>query len=194
MGGGETEAESGNEHDSHTGYKMDITTQVKFSVPYSVASPINYDDFIAEILAERIEELKISNYSGKSIFLLGHGPITEGDNKMWMLDLNLYAAFLSAQFRGADFFAFTFKDDAPSFIRDKAIKQIREAILEEKNAGKDVLVIPYLLAPGGREEELKKILENCGCIFYPKTLLPHQNISLWMEKQIRTEKELLHRP
>ena len=191
MGGGETEAESGNEHDSHTGYKMDITTQVKFSVPYSVASPINYDDFIAEILAERIEELKISNYSGKSIFLLWHGPITEGDNKMWMLDLNLYAAFLSAQFRGADFFAFTFRDDAPSFIRDKAIKQIQKAILEEKNAGKDVLVIPYLLAPGGREEELKKILENCGCTFYPQTLLPHQNISLWIEKQIQKAKERL---
>ena len=191
MGGEETGDESGNGHDGHTDYKMDITTQVKFSVPYSMASAINYDISITKILEERIKELKISDYSKTSIFLLAHGPITEDDNKMWMLHLNIYPSSLSDEFPGANFFALTFRDDAPSFIRNKAIEKIREAIQKEKKTGKNVLVNPYLLAPGGREEELKKILENCGCTFYPKTLLPHKNISLWIEGQILGAKERL---
>lgn len=178
------------EEGEHAVHRTDHTKQVKFSVPYTLAPAINYHPLIAAILEERVREYGEIR-KGTSVFLVAHGPVSEDDNMMWLLDLNLYAVFLSGKFAGADFFTYTFRDDAPRFIRDRVIEKIREAVRGERNSGKEVVIVPYLLAPGGRESELRKILENCSCRILLKTLLPHANISSWIEEKIQEGKKNL---
>lgn len=171
--------------DNHSGHNIDIAAQVKFSVPYAAAPAINYHRLIASILEERLRK---TGAVGKDtgIFLVAHGPISEDDNKAWLRDLNLYADFLARKFRKARFFVHTFRDDAPLFIRDRAIEKIQSALRQNIASGKKVIVLPYLLAPGGRELEIQKIFGDCLCVIHSEPLLPHKNISLWIEKQVRS--------
>ncbi len=175
---------SGGEENGHTEHGADILERAKFSVPNAVAGAINYHPLIEAILAARNGEA-LGNKKDASIFLLAHGPISAEDNFAWLRDLNIYAAGLSGKFPGIRFFVRTFRDDAPSFIKDRAIRQIKETMEREKEVGRAVIVVPYLLAPGGREEEIKKIAGDCGCTVYLKTLLPHENISRWISEQIK---------
>lgn len=165
--------------------------RAKFSVPYTVASAINYHPFITSILAQRIQGLLSQNRlaaENQSVILLAHGPISEDDNKQWMLDLNIYADRLSKYFRGIRILPLTIRDDAPPFIRNRALQKIKMAIKQNGAAGRDVTIIPYLLAPDRAEVWQKELLEftpPCGCQMILGALLPHKNISLWMERQIR---------
>lgn len=167
--------------------------QVRFSVPFVLTKAINYDPLIASILAERIGELNLVP-SYLSVFLVAHGPVSGEDNKDWMISLRLYARNLSKQIKGVSVLTHTIRDDAPSFIKEMAQEIIIKNIREEKGKGREVAVIPFLLAPGGREEEIKRIFSECECRILAKTLLPHPNISLWIEQQIQTGKKKLHLP
>jgi sirohydrochlorin cobaltochelatase len=169
-------------HDNHSA-DFNILKKVKFKVPYLVAKPINYSPLIARILEDRLSKIDLS-YSA-SVFILAHGPISEEDDKEWGSDLKKYTRRLSIIFGNAKFFGMTFRDDAPLFIKDSAIQKIREAIKLETGKGRKVIIVPFLLAPGGREEEIKKIFDKCGCKIIDGALLPHPNISIWIEKQIK---------
>lgn len=159
----------------------DMLEKVKFKIPYSVANPVNYSPLIAGILEER---LSISDFSRQtSVFILAHGPISEEDNKKWIRDLGKYERWLSSRFGNVEFFGMTFRDDAPAFIKDAAVKKIQKAVTLEINKGRKIIVIPFLLAPGGREMEIKKILEGYDCEIIAGALLPHPNISAWIESQ-----------
>jgi len=177
MGGG-----GSSEHGGH-GAGSDMLEKVKFKVPYRVADPVNYSPLVAGILEERLGKSDFSR--PVSVFILAHGPISEEDNKKWERDLGKYARWLSPRFRDAKFFGITFRDDAPSFIRDGAAKKIREAAGLEISKGRKVIAVPFLLASGGREDEIKKILEGLNCEIIEGAILPHSNISAWIERQTK---------
>lgn len=177
--------------DEHSGHQMNLTQPVRFSVPYEVRSPINYDPLISMILIERVREA-VRGKNNVSVLILAHGPISTEDNKEWLFDLNKYNINLTENFPDIIFFSFTFRDDAPPFIKDSAVKKIQDAIRREKEAGREVVIIPYLLASGGRENEINKIAKNCGCEIYLKPLLPHPNISLWIEQEIKMGLSILN--
>lgn len=176
---------SSGEHTGHGKHSagFEMLEKVKFKIPYRVANPINYSPLIAGILEERLSRSDFSRQT--SVFILAHGPISEEDNKEWARDLGKYERWLSARFGNAEFFGMTFRDDAPAFIKEVAVKNIRETAMLEINKGRKIIAIPFLLAPGGREMEIQKILEGYDCEIIAGTLLPHQNISVWIESQSR---------
>ena len=169
-----------------------IFKQVKLSVPFVLEKTINYDPLIASLLTERIKELGPLPHN-LSIFLIAHGPVSEEDNKDWLLDLRLYARDLSKKFKGATILSHTLRDDAPPFIREMAAEIARKNVREEQKMSREVVVVPFMLAPGGREKEIKRIFSECGCRILDKTLLPHPNIALWIEQQILAGKKRLTR-
>lgn len=162
----------------------DMLEKVKFKIPYRVANPVNYNPLIAGILEERLQKYQFTPQI--SIFILAHGPVSEEDNKAWLLDLKKYSRWLSPKFKDANLYEMTFRDDAPQFIKGVAIKKIREAVMLEIAKGKKVIVLPFLLAPSGREMEIKKILEGYDCEIISGALLPHLNISVWIESQSKS--------
>lgn len=177
--------DSGGGHGGH-GSSDSFFEQVRFSVPYRVASPINYDSIIAEILFERLRGFVAAD---TSVFILSHGPITAEDNAEWLDNLSRYERYLSGKFPQSRFFAETWRDDAPPFIREPAIRKIQDAVSREIAAGRRVVVFPFLLAPGGREAEVAAMLRDCGaCVIIPKTILPHPAISRYIMKKIDYER------
>lgn len=172
----------------HAGADHSIMLEhARFSVPFVLAKAIDYDPLVTSILAERIKELNLT-FDNLSVFLIAHGPVSEEDNKSWLRDLRFYARYLSKQFKGISVLVHTIRDDAPNFIKEMTQEIIKGKILEEKGKGREVAVIPFLLAPGGREEELKRIFSECKCRILGKTLLPHPNITLWIEQQIKEKR------
>lgn len=170
----------------HThGHMLDLTAQVKFSVPYRMATAINYEQLIAAILEERIRSIRFDP-ARTSFFLLAHGPVSEEDNRGWFFLLSRYIEFLEKRFSHTKFLAFTFRDDAPAFIKKRAIHEIRNAAMYENAQRREVIALPFLLAPGGREMELEKILNNCRCRVHRQTLLPHRNISRLIERKVQS--------
>ena len=75
----------------------------------------------------------------------------------------------------------TVRDDAPREVREKATRELRQMV-EEAGSDSRVLVIPYVLASGGIEEGIKERLEGLEFQF-GRPLLPHPNITKWIEAQ-----------
>lgn len=181
---GRHDAANGEGHSAH-GSADSFFEQVRFSVPYRVASPMDYDSIIAEVLVDRLK----GTTADASVFLLSHGPITAEDNAEWLADLVRYERYLSGKFPQSRFFGMTWRDDAPPFIRDRAIQKIQDALQRETAAGRRVIVVPFLLAPGGREAEIKTILQDCTtCIIIPQTLLPHPAMGRYIMKKVDQER------
>lgn len=188
MGRHAADGDGGGGHGGH-GSSESFFERVRFSVPYRVASPMDYDSIVAEILADRLKNIA----AGTSVFLLSHGPITADDNKEWLADLTRYERYLSGVFPQSRFFGMTWRDDAPSFIRDRAIQKIQDALRREIAEGKRVVVLPFLLASGGREAEIKIMLNDCSaCVIIPQTLLPHPATSRYIMKKIDRERMLMN--
>lgn len=177
-------AADGGKHGNH-GSSEALLERVRFSVPYRVASPIGFNSIIAEIFVDRLRETAPET----SVFFLSHGPITAEDNAKWLADLSRYEQYLLGKFSQPRFFGMTWRDDAPSFIRDTAIRKIQEAVLREIAAGQQVVIFPFLLAPGGREAEIAAMLLDCGaCRIIPNTILPHPLIARYIEEKIKQER------
>lgn len=176
--------------DGHSGHGSSdaMLDRVRFSVPYRMASPVNYDSVIAEILTDRLRGI----VAGSSVFLISHGPITAEDDLEWHRDLLQYVQYLSRAFPGSRFFGMTFRDDAPPFIRDNAVRKIQDAMRREIILGRRVVVFPFLLASGGRESEVGTIMRDCGeCVMIPLTLLPHPAMARYIAEKIENERMLI---
>lgn len=177
-------ASDGGGHGGH-GSSGSFFERVRFSVPYRVASSMDYDSIIAEILADRLKGVA----PDASVFLFAHGPITAEDNAEWLADLSRYERHLSGKFPQSRFFGMTWRDDAPPFIREPAIQKIQDAVSREIAEGRRVVVLPFLLASDGREAEIKTMLRDCGaCSIIPQTILPHPAISRYIMKKIDYER------
>lgn len=175
-------------HDAAHGSPHSFWERVRFSVPYRVASPVNYHPVFARILAERLNGFAPET----SVFLLSHGPITAEDDIRWRADLSQYGRTLSYRFPNARFYGLTWRDDAPPFIRDPAIRRIQDAVRRETAVGRPVVIVPFLLAPGGRENEIRVILEDCrACVILPATILPHPLAARYIQETIEQERAAL---
>lgn len=171
--------------------ELPYTTDVK-SLPrlesklrFSMAKALNDSPLVAEILLERSKELS-TNPAKETVILVGHGPNDENENKLWLHDMQKLAAYVREKGEFKEVKVATWRSDAPKEIKDKAIYELRTMV---EASGKDgrVIIIPHLLSSGGVENEIVEALKGLTYIFNGKTLLPHENITIWIEKQIKEE-------
>ncbi|WKZ20504.1 MAG: CbiX/SirB N-terminal domain-containing protein [Candidatus Jettenia sp. CY-1] len=165
------------------------TTDVK-SLPrlesklrFSMTEALNDSPFVAEILLERSRELS-KNPAKETVILVGHGPNDENENKLWLDDMQKLAEYVRERGGFKEVEVATWRSDAPKEIKDKAIYKLRTMV---KASGEDgrVIIIPHLLSSGGVENEIVEALKGLTYIFNGKTLLPHENITIWIEKQVK---------
>ncbi len=79
----------------------------------------------------------------------------------------------------------TWRSDAPKDVRDKAVQGLR-TMVQSVQDGK-VIVIPHLLSSGGVEGEIVDALKGLTYFYTGKPLLPHTNITRWLETQVAKE-------
>ncbi len=169
--------------------KLPATTSLKtlarvtHKVPIRMGGAMDADPIISGILLQRAKEASASAPEKTTIVLVAHGPNDDAENKLWLKDMQVHAAYLRTKghFRAVQFD--TRRDDAADDVRAKALKQIRGFVADGAKAG-TVVVVPVLISEGGIDEGLKKDLQGLDYVF-AKALLPHPEVALWVQQELK---------
>lgn len=131
------------------------------------------------ILADRA--LAMSNNPLKEdVLILAHGPGDDGENQRWIDNITARSSSikLAAPFRRVQ--VMTLREDWPG-RRIDAEKQIRDFVQRAENEDGTTIVIPFRTHGFG---PYHKVLEGLDYRSNGKGLLPHKNVSLWIEEQV----------
>ncbi len=157
-------------------------TSIKSNVEFVMTSAIDSHPLIAEILLDRASELS-KNTNDETVIIVGHGPNDPGQNEKWLKEMMVLASFVKEKGNFKDVKVTTLRDDAPKEIREKATMILRETVRMASLKG-SVIVIPHLIARGGIESGIPERLKGLDYIYNGKTLLPHENITKWIDSSI----------
>ncbi|MFO7444723.1 MAG: CbiX/SirB N-terminal domain-containing protein [Ignavibacteriaceae bacterium] len=151
-----------------------------------LTEPLNDHPLVVEILSERVKELSKSPVK-ETVILVAHGPNDEEDNRMWVSTLDNIADKLRAKYTGTNsfknIFCMTVRDDAAKEIYEAAKENLRNIVRQASKDGK-AIVVPVLLSQGGIEKGIVKRLEGLEYEWSGKTLLPHENITKFIETSV----------
>lgn len=133
---------------------------------------------ISEILLERARAVT-PDPARTQVILIAHGPNDDGENRLWLRDMEVHAGYLREHggFRGVS--VLTHRNDAPPEVKTEARTAFRRQVAEAGQAGFAV-VVPVLLSAGGIEKEVQADLDGLDFRFAPP-LMPHPNIERWAE-------------
>lgn len=150
-----------------------------------LTKPLNDHPLVADILLDRIKELSV-NPENETLILVAHGPNGEEDNKLWISALNNIAEQIKSSYNENGFkeiYCLTVRDDASKEIYNAAKQEFRDIVSEASNDG-SALVVPVLLSRGGVEKGIIKRLEGLKYKWTGNTLLPHENITKFIENSV----------
>jgi sirohydrochlorin ferrochelatase len=157
-------------------------TSIKSNVEFVMTSAIDSHPLIAEILLDRASELS-KNTNDETVIIVGHGPNDPGQNEKWLKEMMVLASFVKEKGNFKDVKVTTLRNDAPKEIREKATMILREMVMMASLKG-NAIVIPHLIARGGIESGIPERLKGLDYIYNGKTLLPHENITKWIDLSI----------
>ena len=155
---------------------------IKTNVEFVMTSAIDSHPLIAEILLDRASELS-KNTNDETVIIVGHGPNDPGQNEKWLKEMMVLASFVKEKGNFKDVKVTTLRNDAPKEIREKATMILREMVMMASLKG-NAIVIPHLIARGGIESGIPERLKGLDYIYNGKTLLPHENITKWIDLSI----------
>jgi sirohydrochlorin ferrochelatase len=80
-------------------------------------------------------------------------------------------------------------------VRAEAVEHVREMILLQRElTGRDVVVVPVLMAPGRvSRKAIPKGLGGLPVVYGGETLLPHPGMARWVEARVRGDPCASHR-
>ncbi|MCF6360141.1 MAG: hypothetical protein L3J29_05185 [Cyclobacteriaceae bacterium] len=182
------------EHSMSKTKKETTLEPLHFKSEIILTKPLDANPLVAGIIFDRISELS-ENPSNETILIVAHGPSKEEDNKNWLKKIDsladqirtLQSEKTRAQGQEVKFkqlFGLTVRDDANPAIYEQAKEQLRTLVYQSGKDG-DVIVIPLLLSQGGVEARYVKRLEGLDYKWSGKTLLPHQNITEFIEVSVK---------
>jgi sirohydrochlorin cobaltochelatase len=152
---------------------------VTASVPIRMASALDHDAIVADILLDRAASIS-KDPAHEVLILVAHGPVPDDENKLWLNDMNLLAGQMRQHSNYAGIECLTLRDDADDTVRKAATEQLRQTVTRIQQAGNTVVVVPLLLSYGGIEEGLRKRLAGLDFRMPTQALLPDQRIVTWV--------------
>jgi sirohydrochlorin ferrochelatase len=175
-------------HSNH--HSMNNTNAIElkplnFNAEIFLAKPLDDHPLVSDIVYERIMELSNSP-ENETVILVAHGPNDEEDNRMWVKTLDNIADQVRA--KNKDFkniFCMTVRDDAPEEIYEMAKENLRNIVNQASKDG-NAIVVPILLSQGGIEKGIVKRLEGLEYEWSGKTLLPHENITDFLNTSVKS--------
>ncbi|MCF6288709.1 MAG: hypothetical protein L3J53_05660 [Proteobacteria bacterium] len=175
----------GSENHAHKKMKLE---PLNFKSKIVLTKPLDDHSLVAEIIFDRILELSV-NPENETILIVAHGPNNEQDNKNWVKEIDNLAdqIRISQSKKKGKFkqiFGLTVRDDADSAIYQQAKEQLRTLVYQSGKDG-EVIVIPLLLSQGGVEDRYVERLEGLNYKWSGKTLLPHPNITKFIQISVK---------
>jgi len=168
------------EHLSESGVERPST-----AVPIQLTPAVDASMELADILAQRALQLAESP-AKQSLFIIGHGPGSAEDYAAWMENLRPVADSVRTLAGFRDVKLGLVRDDAAPPVREEAIRRIREIIeLQARATGRDVVVVPLLIAKGFiSTQKLPADLEGLPIAYDGEGLLPHPAVAAWIERRV----------
>jgi sirohydrochlorin cobaltochelatase len=156
------------------------------AVPLRLARAIDDAPEAADVLVDRARALATEPQK-QALFLVGHGPNSAEDYAAWMHHLRAVAERVREQAGFRSVRVGLVRDDAPKAVRSEAVDQVREVIqLQQELTGRDVVVVPVLIARGRvSRETIPADLKGLPIIYSGETLLPHAFMARWIESRVR---------
>ncbi len=158
--------------------------QLKGSVPIAtVTLAMDDDPLIAAILADRARALS-RDPKAETLVLVAHGPNDDEQAAVWLAAMQQLAVHIRmmSPFRAIE--TRLLRDDAPKPVKDRALAELREAVVASAAAGR-VVVVPLLLSPGAVADEIPATLKGLDFGWDGRTLLPDDRIAQWIVARAR---------
>jgi sirohydrochlorin ferrochelatase len=151
-----------------------ITSHARFRF----ADAMDAHPLISEILLERARAVA-DDPARARVILIAHGPNDDGENRLWLRDMEVHARYLREHGGFQSVAVLTHRNDAAAEVKNEARAEFRRQVAA---AGKDgrAVVVPVLLSAGGIEAEVQEDLEGLDYRF-AQPLMPHPNIERWAE-------------
>ncbi len=120
----------------------------------------------------------------EDVLILAHGPGDDAENERWIahLDARADAVRKSAPYRRVQ--VETLREDWPE-TREPAERRIRDFVKRASASGGKAIVIPYRVQGFG---PYARVLDGLDYISDGQGLLPHPNVTMWIEQQIKALK------
>lgn len=155
-----------------------IVKRAKIQVPIVITPALDDHPIVADILLDRAKAMS-RDPSKEFVILVGHGPLKDEDNELWLTYMNNLARALQVRGGFAGVYTATLRDDSLPDVRTKADKILRDMVARLSRQGR-VLVVPELIASGGIERDIVKALDGMFYSWTGKTLLPDPRITQWV--------------
>lgn len=152
--------------------------RVKNSLPVVMTAALDSHPLIAQILLDRANNLS-QDPSRESVILVGHGPVDEKADKIWLKTMGDLAQAVESEGRFKEVVSVTLRDDAPAVVKNKAAGRLRALVAEAQRQGRTI-VIPFLIARGGMEGHIVDILKGLNYAWDGNALCPHPNLERWV--------------
>jgi sirohydrochlorin ferrochelatase len=150
-------------------------------VPVVMGQALDDSAVVADILLERARALSRQPQE-ETVIIVAHGPNTDADNERWLSAMRRVTETIQQKGRFRAAVGLTMRDDAPKPIREQATARLREAVQAASRQGR-ALVVPLLLAQGGVERKIPKLLAGLTYVYTGDALLPHERLVQWIAEQ-----------
>ena len=166
--------------------EMSGITRPQTDVPLRLAHAMDDAPEVAEALAARALALA-TDPAAEALFIVGHGPSSSEAYAAWMDNLRRVADTVRARSGFRTVLVDLVKDDASAPVRAEAVQRIRELIqLQHELTGRDVIVVPLLVASGSiNRQKLPADLAGLPIRYSGEALLPHPAMARWVEARVR---------
>ncbi len=168
-------------HAGHSGHhNMDlwrIDTRASFAL---TTQGLNQAEGMGAILADRARAL--SRTPGiEDVLILAHGPGDDAENARWIATIDARAEAVRKPLRFRRVEVMTLREDWPD-KRPEAERRVRAFLERAKAEGGAALVLPFRLQGFGPYAE---VLEGLEYVSDGHGLLPHPNVTEWIDGQIK---------
>ena len=162
--------------------EWDEVAPLQVKVPVVMGQALDDDALVAEILLERAARLSRAP-SEETVVLVGHGPVADEEALRWLEAMGRLGEAVKRQGGFDSVLSALLRDDAPAPIKEEASRRLREAV-HQAGEQRRVLVVPLLIASGGIEQKIPKLLSGLPYAYDGEALLPHPKLSQWIARQV----------
>jgi len=169
-------------------YHGEIPPRIRSSAVFETFGGYEEDPLIADILQQRILEIS-EQPENETVILLAHGKMGDEGDQRWLDVINnnirRIQKDLSQPFKAI--MSMTLREDWPD-KRQQALIQIKEEIERGNRNGGRVLIVSNRLYGSG---PYQRLLEGSEFVMNGQGLVPHSNMTRWLENGIEEASRML---
>jgi len=159
-------------------------TPIKSTSRFAVSPGMDEHPLIVAALSEYTRELS-QEPTKESLILVGHGPVEEVENIMWIRQLKRIGKEITKTLNFQEVVCMNLRSDAADLVREQAHEDLREAGQRLSKQGRVIVVISSL-GTFMLQQEVKNIMKGVPSLAISnKGLMSHPNTVRWIEATIQ---------